>query len=782
MSDSIFEQNSFIPQNLRDVNNLSGFSFESPTGSPIESVPTLEPNLLIEQSGLISNSTPDSPLLEQVSSPSDLGIPEETNQSQTNLPRINSFFEPKISPENISINLENLNRIDQEQIREDLGFAPFIWYNNIQIEYRDIESFTLKYENNIPTIKMFFKDSFGIMKQIGFPGDDTLITVFFNSRSKNLRSIKMDFKVFTFNDLGNGSFSISGIVNIPRLYTKKFESFNKKTSHQTIREIAKSLDCGFCSNLNDTNDLMTWINPGNSSLEFINDILKNSYVSDDSFIYYYIDFYYNICYVDLNKELTRDINQDVMVNSMGFDKVKLEEGQGEERLIPIILSNDNSFESSNGFISDYNINNKSTKVSITNSYKTLSKTWNVNNKEFLLFDIETITPDGKNDIILKGSMEDPTFFNENVEAIWLGKLETDNSHLNFNYSTIQNSRNLDEITKIGATLTLSSPNLNLYLFQKVKVLFSAKKLTPTHEEQFFKRLSGDWLIIGMEIKFDGGRSYQVLNVIKTTLSMTPEESEKAVSPTERSNQDSFERNNNPIDPNQDPPTDIITQVPPTPSQTPQEFDISPSGLSPIKDIIGRYESNNNYDIANTGGSAKKSTTGVRGLSITQLKSFQSLPEGDPARVFAAGKYQIIPVTFRAALKSLNLPESTIFNQETQELFGDYLLLGKRKRLGDFLKGNNSGAKQDLINAINDVGYEWASMPVITKSGSGQVVGDVETGIDKNANYGGQGANPAKSKVDVGTIAKALIKSRIQYSGKWPTYLPPYYEGQQPMMA
>lgn len=564
---SDFGNNSYIPNDLKSINEQTGFSIETPSGYPTNLIPNPPQT---DQIGIFTNNSEDI-VINQPEVKSDLNTPENNNQPPTNLPRINSFFEPKIVPENISINLSNLNKGDQEQIRENLGFAPFIWYNNIQIDYKDIESFVLKYENNIPVIKIFFRDSFGIMKQVGFPGDDTLITVFINSRSKNLRSIKMDFKILTFNDFGNGSFSISGIVNIPRLYTKKFESFNRKTSHQTLREVAKNLDCGFCSNLGDTDDLMTWINPGNSSLEFIGNVLTNAYVSDDSFLFYYIDFYYNICYVDINKELTRDVNEDVMVNSMGFSMVKSEREGSEETIIPLILSNDNSFEASNGFISEYTILNRSTKISLLNSYKTLSKTWNVSEKEFLLFDIETITPDGEKEIILKGRTDDSTFFRENVEAIWLGKLETDNSHKNFAYSKVQNNKNLDEITKIGATLTLSTPNLNLYLFQKVKVLFSAKKLTPTHEEQFFKRLSGDWLIIGMEIKFDGKKVYQILNVIKTTLSMTPEESQKSVAPKERSESEVAEKNTNESPDQETPPPSGPTQSGPTPP--PVEWEI-----------------------------------------------------------------------------------------------------------------------------------------------------------------------------------------------------------------
>lgn len=557
---------SFIPDNLKEINQTSAVSLETPTGIPISQIPNppqinaqipdqisdqlgVNPiqtgsNLVPSQTGLITNSTPTPPDPQQSEASTELKTPEQKNQVSGNLPRINSFFEPKLIPQNISIDVNELNRVDQEKVRQDLGFAPFIWYSDIQIEYKDIKSFTLKYDNSLPTMSLLFSDSFGIMRKKGLPADDTLITIFFNSRSKNLRSIKIDFKVYSYTDLRNGSYSINGIIDIPLLYTRKFESFQGRSSHEVIREVAKNLGCGFCSNINDTNDRMCWINPGNSSLQFMKDVLKNSYVSDDTFLFSYVDFYYNICYVDLNKELTRNINEDVMVNAAGFDKVKAEGPGAEEKIVPLQLSNDPSFEGSNGFISEFSIINNSTKISIFNSYRTRTQYWNFIEKEVCEFDIETITPEGKDIILLKGRADDTVFFRENVDRVWLGKRDSDNSHVNYNYSELQNKLNLEELGKIGAKLTLASPNLNLYLFQKVKVIFSVKKLTPTNEEQFMARLTGDWLIVGIELNYSNGRVSQVISVIKTSLSLTPEEAEKAVAQVENKEKEVAERNAN----------------------------------------------------------------------------------------------------------------------------------------------------------------------------------------------------------------------------------------------
>ena len=545
--------NSFIPDNLKDFSDPNQLVIESPSGM----IPTLSPD--IESIPTLNNFTNvDSPIIQNIPNEdsSELKIPEEKESSQLNIPRLNPFFDPKISPTNISINLENFNQADQRAFVEGLGFIPFIWYNNVQIDYKDLEMFSLKYEDNIPSLKLVFRDSFGILRQTGIPADDTVITVFINSRSKNLRSIKMDFKILTFKDFGNGSYSITGVCNIPNLYIKKFQSFSNKTSHETLQEVAKDLGCGFCSNISNTDDRMTWINPGENSLDLISRVMENSYLSDDSFLHSYIDFYYNICYVDINKELLRDIDNDKMINSSGFDQVGASTEESSELIFPLILSNDKSLQISPGFISDFNIVNKSTKISIMNSYKKLSKSWNSLDKEFLLFDVESISPSGEKEIILKGRPDDTLFFKENVDGVWLGKQDKDNCHLNFNYSTLQNSINLDEIAKIGASLTLSTPNLNLYQYQKVKILFSVDKLTPTHEEQFFKRLSGDWLIVGIDFRYDNKNSYQVVNVIKTSLSLTPEEIEKSVAKKQRKEKEVSERNSNELSPLDDPNPEV----------------------------------------------------------------------------------------------------------------------------------------------------------------------------------------------------------------------------------
>lgn len=197
-------------------------------------------------------------------------------------------------------------------------------------------------------------------------------------------------------------------------------------------------------------------------------------------------------------------------------------------------------------------------------------------------------------------------------------------------------------------------------------------------------------------------------------------------------------------------------------------------LTRLKNLIGNSESNNNYGVANTGGSARRSSINVNGLTFNVLKSYQNLPnENNPKRVFAAGRFQIIPETLDSILPKLKLTGNDKYDPITQEKIADYMLLYYRKDVGNYIKGKNKGSSIDLSNAINSIGYEWASMPVINKS-KGEKVGDVILGTGQVGNYGGVGGNPSIAKVSIKLMVNTLISARILYGSDRPIFIPTYY--------
>jgi hypothetical protein len=140
-------------------------------------------------------------------------------------------------------------------------------------------------------------------------------------------------------------------------------------------------------------------------------------LSDDAFLNCYIDFYYNLCYVDVEKELTRNNELDKMVISDGKNEFSNDPEQDED-IAPLILSTDYSAKGTNAFISEYVVTNRSTQVSLNKAYLTKTKFYDTKSKELLIFDVDSITSQGDKTIIMKGKPGDENFFKNRFYCHW----------------------------------------------------------------------------------------------------------------------------------------------------------------------------------------------------------------------------------------------------------------------------------------------------------------------------------------------------------------------------
>jgi len=407
----------------------------------------------------------------------------------------------------------------QKETAESLGNFPFIWYNAYQIEYTDISYFKLSTNNNLPSIKLVFYDTHNLMKDKGFPLDDSKISLFLNPRSQQLKPIHMDFKITNFS-VNGGTYTIGGVIDADKLYVKNFKSLSKMTSFEALKSLAQEIGLGFNTNIDNTDDKMTWINTGQRIYEFIDSIVETSYKSDETYLLSYIDYYYNLTYVDLEKELSRDIKEELGVANIGLEEIsKIDD---KERVSRLYLSNDSSLQNTNSFFIDYRVINNSTSVSLREGYLTKVKFYDELRKDFLVFDVDSITSKGDTNIIMKGSPQDESFFKQNVNLVYTGKLDVDNMHKNYHYSYIQNQRNISELQKIGIEVSMKTPNYNLYRFQKIFVNISNQTSTPS-APQTNNRLSGEWFIIDIIYTFDGKTYKQTVKLIKRELDLSPEE-------------------------------------------------------------------------------------------------------------------------------------------------------------------------------------------------------------------------------------------------------------------
>lgn len=94
------------------------------------------------------------------------------------------------------------------------------------------------------------------------------------------------------------------------------------------------------------------------------------------------------------------------------------------------------------------------------------------------------------------------------------------------------------------------------------------------------------------------------------------------------------------------------------------------------------------------------------LTVGELQDLQHRPRHDPERVFAVGKYQIIPSTMDAAVRRLALQREEPFTPAVQDrIFSEYLLKEKQPAVRDFIMGAPDAT---LEQAQHGLAKEWAS--------------------------------------------------------------------------
>ena len=147
---------------------------------------------------------------------------------------------------------------------------------------------------------------------------------------------------------------------------------------------------------------------------------------------------------------------------------------------------------------------------------------------------------------------------------------------------------------------------------------------------------------------------------------------------------------------------------------------------PLLDLIGRVESNGNYDAHY--GNASNSDLRFTEMKIEDVMKWQqSFVEAGNASS-AVGRYQIIDSTLQSLVKEMNLNTSQKFDQPTQDAMAIALL----ERRGSVEYVNDEVKKEEF--AAN-LAKEWAALPKVTGENPDQ------------SYYAGDGLNKSRASVD-----------------------------------
>lgn len=474
---------------------------------------------------------------------------EETEPVTGDRPIIAQIDDPGIKLDPIEYTTTEPN--DAADIADRSGIVPLIWYNGHQISNSDVKYFELYNDGIVPKAKLTFNDTLGVVKSPnGRSLSDTKFEVFLNSGSDLLKSIHLRFKIEKQKDNKNGTIDISGKLDIDGFYKVDSNSYDG-TSFEVLRKISNEFKLGFNSNITNTNDKMKWRRNFIEQDSFIDNIIDHAYISDDSFTQGYIDYYWCFNYVDVEKEWKRDISNDVGLNSQGLQTLTSTDA---EKIKKLELLNDKSANDTVFYFSSFSLKNSSTSKLLDEGTYTVSKVYDRVKKQFLKFDIDSISSKGDDKVILKGAPGDASQMN-NFRTAYSGKMDTDNVHQNYHYAVSQNNRNMINLTNVKAELFLPQPNYNLYRYLKLKINFINEKETVSNENTYDQRLSGEWIIMDIRFIFSNGKLQQKVVAVRKEFGKTQEEKDNQVTKTEE--KDNSEINENPTPPTNRPNEEYI---------------------------------------------------------------------------------------------------------------------------------------------------------------------------------------------------------------------------------
>jgi hypothetical protein len=426
----------------------------------------------------------------------------------------------KLSPIEFSYR-EDVKDKDASAYADDIGRLPFVVINGINVQPGDISLLRIYNDRFLPEIEMIFKDPTNKIFDSGYPLDQQIISILIKSNEDLLMSIRMDFWVTDFTsikskggDNDGKTYSLYGKLDVPFLIKN---GSNKGTSYDVLQQLAEEADLGFASNIDKTNDNMTWINCGVDYIrEQVPEIIKRAYIDDNTFVWAYVDFWYNLNYIDIEKQLNISTKSDVGLP--GLNRLA-----GKNETIPLILSNHPNYNTTNQYIDKFYLVNNSTEVNHELGYNPHIYYYNSKDKVVSNLLLDTISDKGvdSNKIVLKGQPNDNNYGKHQQKNYFLGKVDTDNAHKNYLYAEKANEHNLEFLQKIIMTIVLKQANFQLYRFQPVNItLYKILELdgdpkavtteqaltTDVDKYKINERLSGDWIITGINYTYTKNQS------------------------------------------------------------------------------------------------------------------------------------------------------------------------------------------------------------------------------------------------------------------------------------
>ena len=369
---------------------------------------------------------------------------------------------------------------------------PFISINGYVFSEDGLNSMNLNLNSAIPSVDITITDTNSFFAVDNYPRSGDVMSLRIASRQVDtFKDIRIDFDIESVMspprkpvDQGNGDvkYIIKGIMKIPGYFAERCKSYGVGDVLFHLESISTDLKLGFASNIDAGNaeDSMDLLVAYQTTSDVISNTVLHSYISDDSFQTFFIDPYYYLNFVDVNKMIN---SENTIDDTFANLEIPLNDYPGEEDKIEskLVLTNSERVAGTNISINKYALKYGSGKVARKNGYKRVVQFYenepNSGNGTLGMIsnDIEALSSVSIKDIEepLKGRRGEERYLDE-VKYKYVGRssnlTNATNTHPNYLFAEIQNTQNMAELSKLSLEVELDSFNPGLYRFQKVPVI------------------------------------------------------------------------------------------------------------------------------------------------------------------------------------------------------------------------------------------------------------------------------------------------------------------------
>jgi hypothetical protein len=380
--------------------------------------------------------------------------------------------------------------------REGL-MEPVVQIGAVRLAKHSVKALKIWQEGLLPTISITIIDNGYVFTSRGYPLSNIIVSVFIQSPLKKLKSMAADFLITSISSMPipNSTsivYTLSGELNVPFLYGNYSKSYANLTSLQVMQKVAGELQLGFADNQAEgTNDTMTWIMPNYTYKSFLNHVSKFAYRDDSNFFDCFIDRYYILNFVNVEKQFSRDEEIDTCWQALDqsvIDKRRQDPEQNveEEVEVPMILTNYPEANQTEFFIKDFSIDSNHGEIVKKNAVRKYvywyehganGDSSKQDDANYRIHFAEPLTSTVSNDGMAPQTVQIPEYTNS-VEKpddgpkistnVWSG-IDYNNAHASYKFAELLNHHNWLETEKNILNVTLPGFSVNLMRGSRVRV-------------------------------------------------------------------------------------------------------------------------------------------------------------------------------------------------------------------------------------------------------------------------------------------------------------------------